>query len=340
MKLRERCRVWLLPWGVMVALQPARGLSAGRGVAHDHRHCGTTQQDVSHLTESCSSRFSSSMRLRFAFWGILFLYAGPMVAQPAPAPSSSPPDVVRMRDGGLLRGTIIELLPKEYVEIALPNGRTKVIRMSDVAYAGPFVSETTHPAVGPGPTIDVAIKRIELSSHQEGLTFFRRTGASNGVAGGWAGGLGYGGPIAVYGNSESFERLCTAPCAVNMPAGTYRLGLSIGDGPVLPADPVDLRENLKLDGQYVSNVQTRIAGGVILLGGMLGAIALLAPTDAQCAGVISNESCFNGRDRDRVTIGTALAVGSAILGTALLFVRDRAVVTPSHALSPKAVTSQ
>src|SRR4051794_21414836 len=62
----------------------------------------------------------------------------PSVApKPAPASPASPPDVVKLKDGSLLRGTIVELKAKEFVQIQLLTGEVRRLGMDQVEYAGP-----------------------------------------------------------------------------------------------------------------------------------------------------------------------------------------------------------
>ena len=46
-------------------------------------------------------------------------------------------DVVRLKDGSVVRGTISELLKNRSVTIVTLSGKTLEFAMSDVAYAGP-----------------------------------------------------------------------------------------------------------------------------------------------------------------------------------------------------------
>ena len=79
-------------------------------------------------------------------------------AAPAPsAPATSKaaadaaaPDIVRLKNGGLLRGKISELVPGGTVTIVTITGSTRVLNMSDVAYAGPTAQDLQAPAGPPG----------------------------------------------------------------------------------------------------------------------------------------------------------------------------------------------
>src|SRR5688572_540615 len=78
------------------------------------------------------------------------------------AADGTPPDIVRLRNGGMLRGTIVELKPGETVEILLLNGETRKIPMADVEYAGPAETPPEEPMPAPEPlgTVPVATAAI------------------------------------------------------------------------------------------------------------------------------------------------------------------------------------
>src|SRR6188768_1348287 len=60
----------------------------------------------------------------------------PATGGAAPAPASAP-DVVRLKNGGILRGTISELVPGDYVSIVLITGEPRRVLYADVQFAGP-----------------------------------------------------------------------------------------------------------------------------------------------------------------------------------------------------------
>jgi hypothetical protein len=215
--------------------------------------------------------------------------------------AAAPPDVVRTRDGGMMRGTIVEKVPDDHVEILLINGQTRSLKMRDVIYAGPAAGDVgavpPPPALPPPPpswtpptwtppdpvantAVDLGVARLELKSDQQGLTFHRKSGSSNGVGLGWATGKN-GGPIAMGFTADHFERLCTAPCTLDIAPGTYRLGLSLDDGRVVPAQTaLDLRGRVRLEGTYVSNAGLRTAGWIIFgAGSLLGGVVALQTQD-------------------------------------------------------------
>jgi hypothetical protein len=66
-------------------------------------------------------------------WAVLGL-ALTLSSQTFAAP---PSDLVRLKNGGMVRGSIIELVPGSFVVVELKNGETRRFEMNDVEYAGP-----------------------------------------------------------------------------------------------------------------------------------------------------------------------------------------------------------
>lgn len=94
------------------------------------------------------------MLVRAAF-GIVLLTMLPTLglAQQAPAPAAAsaqalPPDVVRLKNGGMVRGTILEIVPDAHVQIRSATGELRQYPMKDVLYAGAAAND---PAVAPQP---------------------------------------------------------------------------------------------------------------------------------------------------------------------------------------------
>ncbi|HVU05042.1 MAG TPA: hypothetical protein VHE30_25005 [Polyangiaceae bacterium] len=78
--------------------------------------------------------------------------AGSARAQAGAGAVASAPDVVMLKDGGLLRGTIAELVPDKRVVIVLITGDKRTFSMKDVTYAGPAANApgaATAPAPAP-----------------------------------------------------------------------------------------------------------------------------------------------------------------------------------------------
>jgi hypothetical protein len=101
--------------------------------------------------------------------------------------------------------------------------------------------------------------RLQLRSQQEGITFHVEGGSSIGTGMGWAGGYGRqpGGPIVMGIQQEHFQRLCTAPCSVDLPPGSYTFALKMGDKGPVKSPALDIKAASTLEGAYVSHEETR-----------------------------------------------------------------------------------
>jgi hypothetical protein len=247
-----------------------------------------------------------------------------------------PPDLVRTKDGGMLRGTIVEKVPNDHVEIQLANGQTRTVKMSDVEYAGPAASDAGSPPPPPPPplapsgiTVSVPTAKLELKSPQHGLTFHSKVGDARGFASGTMWTSKGAAPTTVEVHAESFGRICTAPCAAEVPQGTYRLGLSLDDGDVVATElPLDLKGKLRLEGEYVSKSGTRTAGWIIGIGGQVVGALLAVNSQQNCdtdiAGLCKTEHPTLG-------IGLGVLLASTVVGLIMVLQRDQAFVTARSA---------
>lgn len=78
---------------------------------------------------------------------------------------------------------------------------------------------------------------------------------------------------------DATQPLCTAPCRLTLPAGTYRFALSDGGEPVRSARLTDVRGPTALHLDYASRSGARAAGWLVFgVGALAGAITALAGT--------------------------------------------------------------
>lgn len=222
----------------------------------------------------------------FVAAGLLTL-APPAMAQAAPpsaagnassgaARASAPPDVVRLKSGGMVRGTIIAALSGEPVVIRLPDGTERRFEAAEVVYAGP--AEASAQAAPPSPadapartgaTVHTGEARLALAGAQPNLTFHVKSRESLVSV--------HGGGVRA-GRVIDYARLCTAPCEATLPAGSYRFGLSLNEGPVVETNAVTLRGNERLVGRYESKERLRTTGAVIGIAGLvIGAALIVVP---------------------------------------------------------------
>jgi hypothetical protein len=95
--------------------------------------------------------------------------------------------------------------------------------------------------------------QLRLTSQPEGLTFHRQTGSAIAVG---TGGQAY---------ATGYERLCTAPCDITLPAGTEVLAVSEGNEAPRIAEPISFPAGeSRLVGRLESRAGTRIAGWTIV----------------------------------------------------------------------------
>jgi hypothetical protein len=250
----------------------------------------------------------------------------------------APPDIVRMKNGGFVRGTILESVPNDHVDVQLQNGQVKRIPWSDVAYAGSASAEAPRqppPAVAPPPpppngtpAADEAPVKFEADGGDE-LRLHARVGQSEFVGYGWSG----RGAVVVSGIAHEYASLCVAPCNARMPLGTHRLALSMRGGRAIESvDAVRIDGPSLLRGHYESYAGTRAAGWIIMLSSLVvGTVVMVtARKDTQDCSVGPNY-CFTTTEID----GTQFAVGAGIMlvgglfGLVMALKRDEASFTVS-----------
>jgi hypothetical protein len=259
-------------------------------------------------------------------------------AQTAPATDAGT-DVVRLKNGGLLRGKISELLPGESVTIITLSGKTRELPMSEVDYAGPAAkdpqaaSQPAAPApkpaaaaadedeeeeddkvdVGKGTKPYVTVHgreaRLHIIADEPGVTFHRQVSSAVAVGGG---GSAY---------ANGFERICTAPCEVSLPAGTETIALSRDGDPPIAGDPVQLPAGeAQLRGSFNTHEGVRMAGWLTLIGGVLGGAAL-ALTSSSKGQDCSNGTCVESTNLNVAQLAVGIATFGAGMGVGLTLVR-------------------
>lgn len=265
--------------------------------------------------------------------------AAPPAAAPAPAAPTVAPDVVRLKSGGLLRGTIAESEPGQFVVIVLITGETRKVAAADVQYAGPSNAEPgaipPPPAAPPPPpvapplepngavrplvTIEGPAARVQFESTPPGVTLQRRA-ASAGVYSG-----GVGANIVVHG----FEEICTAPCRASLPAGTYTFGASQGGGRTIEAEPVTLPPGEStLTARWQSRGGVRAAGWLIAFGSLIGGTVLIADSFKSEQVCDSFGGCYPSShiDTGELLGGTLIEVVGGTTGFVMAFTRDKVTI--------------
>jgi hypothetical protein len=256
-------------------------------------------------------------------------------AQDAPGALASPPDLVKLKNGSMYRGTILELVVDDHVDLRLASGEIKRFSMVDVTSAGPaggspsVASQPAPPSVRPLVTVETTAVPIHFESEAQQTTLHIRTGESTVTGVGW----GARGAFTYMGTAQHYDPICAAPCDATIGAGTYRLALSYkGRRPVEPEEPVTLSGPSRLQGTYDDREGSRIAGWVIFgLSEAVGATLIFLPIieDATCGGPAlattgdetpSAPACnFN---TGLLLAGAATAVVGAGISLALILQRD------------------
>lgn len=249
--------------------------------------------------------------------------AAPSTPAPStPAPSTpepcTAPDIVRLKDGGLLRGQISELVPGGTVTIVTITGGTRVLKMADVVYAGPTAqdSQAALPPAPPPPgqqgaadgqyrpyvTVHAPEARIRFRSTEDGITFYRHASSV----------YSEGRSVSVY--SRGYEQICTAPCEASLPSGKEMI--AIGHGNAEPTDvsqvtlpPGDSQLRLTIE----RHPGRRKAGIAVIIAGPAVAIAsLLILKDSDCFD--AGRTCSSAEETQVLGL---LALGIAGVGVGL-----------------------
>lgn len=243
--------------------------------------------------------------------------AGAPALPPSPQPQqTTPPDIVVTHDGGMVRGTIQELVPGSHVVITLSSGEARRFASSDVRYAGlateweasravsaaPPATEPTQPADARPPNA-VAVRadtvNVEFVSDDHEPPAFHLQSHSARLE-----------RHAALG----FERLCVAPCTATIQSGSHVFGLSRGTETPIPADdPVIIERDAIVRGQYVSRSGERAVGLAFFLLAAASPLAFLLPADRG--------------DATPLLVFIGVGVVGVGIGMVLTQMKDRAIVT-------------
>lgn len=260
---------------------------------------------------------------RIHSWAIALswlLLAAPAAAEPqAPVQSlRGSDDAVLLKDGTLFRGTIMELVPGRSVRIVLTTGETRVIPMDSVSYAGAG-SALASASAPPG-------SQVELRANKSGVTYFWRGDSARLTIDGTGHTL------------QTYRRVCTAPCELLLPPGTYQMALASGSGdPVAVEEPVVIEGPSTLRAKHTSYAPLRVAGAILGVGAAIGGIYLMgtgllrSKDTCDAAGNCSTEPDV---DTQKVLIGAGVLVVGAVVGGLLQGKSDGAEIMVSPLVVP------
>jgi hypothetical protein len=233
-------------------------------------------------------------------------------------------DMVRLKDGALFRGTISEFIPGEKVVIVTVAGAVREFPTADVSYAGPIGGESPATSVAPSEqpapesrhsaeatrpevTVEAPTARLRLESELPGVTFHR---------------------ARVLSPFSSYQRLCTAPCSVTLPAGSESFALGGPDHTVRDAEPVVIPEgNSRVVGSFHSRQGIRIAGWALVGASVVaGTLAAILPRGEKQ--VCDYGGCRMVPDDDyaAMAVGVSVATAGLIGGFIMAMTRDVASV--------------
>jgi hypothetical protein len=249
----------------------------------------------------------------------------PAEGEPAASPKSQAKDVVRLKSGGLLRGSIAELVPGEFVVIVLITGETRRVPADEFEYAGPDREsdeqsedeeneEDEEEVEEPAPRRSGKIVRSMDHGPMAEMVNVKSTH----------------GEVKVYvrapadGSGKRFNELCKTPCDVYLEPGEYEMALSELDSnePMEASDRVRIEGGENIEATYESRASIRAAGVTILLLGSLAGGAIIATAEKE-----------RQSSSAQVTIG-ALIVGGSLAGGIVMLTRSDIVeidIVPSSA---------
>jgi hypothetical protein len=213
----------------------------------------------------------------FAFAAVhLVASASPAFAQSATPPASAPPaapggDVIHLKNGGQIRGTIVDVIPGSHARIQLATGEITTVRWEDVARV-----ESARTPMTPPPTTPTSTPRAgETSAHKLVHIDSPR-------------------PVSLQRRSPDgriFVEVCSSPCDRDVVAsGTFRV---VGSG-VRGSKPFELeamteeRVFITVDpastGWFVGGIILTSLGGVALIVGLVVAAIGSATSSSEGGG--------------------------------------------------------
>lgn len=256
-------------------------------------------------------------------------------AQPAAAIG----DEVKLKDGSIYRGTIVEFVPNDHVDLLLPNGQTKRFNTADVAYEGaaPTAAPSAPPAAQsaappapppavPQPAVTVRTGKVDVhvTSDQDDVALLYPTGQSDFDAVG----AGYRSVVAISGMARNYDLVCTAPCDAQLPAGEHRLALSLHGGRGVEAgEPIHLDGPSTMRVHYESRVGMRALGWVLLGGAVLAGTILIVDASTK-----TQPNCTTGLgctqmpspDTGEMIGGLVVTAVGSLLSLVFILQRDKA----------------
>lgn len=225
------------------------------------------------------------------------------------------PDIVRLRSGAFLRGTVVEHDPAGQTVIRTETG-LRTVSGADVVYAGPVANDPgagSTPAPTTAPSMVVPATSASAAPGMDKQVHFRA----------FAPNVRYLVSSVSKPETEGLRYVCTAPCEAPLDRGAYRVALATGTrGPYLVRDNVELVPGSTVEGRILDRQNTRLFGW-----GLAG--VSLIPT---IGGLFA--TAFGKGDVKK--LGPVVAIGGAAgIGAGLLISRAQDIAEVSPAEPPK-----
>jgi hypothetical protein len=238
-------------------------------------------------------------------------------SQPAPAaavaarPAAGGTDVIDLKDGGILRGTIIDAIPNGHARIQLATGEIATVPWQDISK----IERGAAPAPTPGTPAPTAAPTPAPAPAEAQMVWVHVDGADNARL-----------EQDRTGDGHVWEAICTAPCDKALPnAYAYRV---TGDGirdsaPFTLSGAANTRETLNVNegskgGFVLGIVSTAIGGGVLVIGLFVVLIA------AASRSIDTTDGVSTSSDSNAETVGWIMSAagGAGIVGGILLIVSN------------------
>jgi hypothetical protein len=240
------------------------------------------------------------------------------VAPPAPGYASAPVyaraaaggDAVYMKGGGVIRGTMTEMVPNDHVTIQLPTGQPAIVewgKIDHIERAAPGVAAVTPPLVSalPAPRRHVVVEGATVIVHLE---------ADPGVA-----------LESIAPGSGRWALVCAAPCDAQVPLGRqYRIA---GEGirasrafriEAPPGQRVTITVSAASKSAFSGGIALSSVGAAgivvglsVVLFGALEACSLVDPNTGACVG--SSDGTVETVGLVITLVGAAVLVGGLIM---------------------------
>jgi len=238
--------------------------------------------------------------------GILFATNTPAFADEAAPGLEATPDTVHLRNGGLLRGRVTEIVPGDHVTVLMVGGEQKRIPWIEVDRVVVATDKPQPQSSGPAPLVvsppstseaaapPMVGPRVRVRLRGTGTLYLYRKPAG----------------------ASDFVKACESPCDMDVPVGdTYKVG---GSGVTTTKE---FRIDQVGDGRYVEitvdgpSYVGIVGGGLMTIVGGLTAYVGLVFTLAGS----SSSSSSTGEEIRNIGIG-ALLVGSGLIALGLVIV--------------------